>query len=85
MEQQRFANEMTGGVIGNGMAGESAKKKYLCYWYGLVLNQQVIVRIFKKSTIVKGHEIAKKIKQKEVDEGWKSKLAGARTCWCCLH
>ena len=34
MEQQRFANEMTGGVIGNGMAGESiyeGKMKDLVY------------------------------------------------------
>jgi hypothetical protein len=162
MEQQRFANEMTGGVIGNGMAGESVEEAYDPYdeadiWYrfdsesqklkqrsfnhadirlaksqgwsespnqamraygyfpskfkpnqfvkkgpdgkwisvtpyGVTENKKVNPYAvgmaqamkstgdkppLKKSTIVKGHEIAKKIKQKELDEGWKSKLAGA--------
>lgn len=79
MEQQRFANEMTGGVIGNGMAGESAKKKINPYAIGMAqaMKSTGDKPPLKKSTIVKGHEIAKKIKQKEVDEGWKSKLAGA--------
>jgi hypothetical protein len=161
MEQQRFANEMTGGVIGNGMAGESVEEAYdpndeSDVWYQFDPDSKKILRKFirhtqthlaksqgwsespdqamrvygyfpskfkpnqfvkkgpdgkwisvtpvseakkkvnpyavgmaqamkstgdkpplKKSTIVKGHEIAKKIKQKELDEGWKSKLAGA--------
>jgi hypothetical protein len=79
MEQQRFANEMTGGVIGNGMAGESAKKKINPYAIGMAqaMKSAGDKPPLKKSTIVKGHEIAKKIKQKELDEGWKSKLAGA--------
>jgi hypothetical protein len=79
MEQQRFANEMTGGVIGNGMAGESVKKKANPYAVGMAqaMKSTGDKPPLKKSTIVKAHEIAKKIKKKEVDEGWKSKLAGA--------
>ena len=160
MEQQRFANEMTGGVIGNGMAGESVEEAYdpndeSDVWYKFDSDSKKILRKFirhtqthlaksqgwsespdqamrahgyfpskfkpnqfvkkgsdgkwisvtpvseakkkvnpyavgmaqamkstgdkpplKKSTIVKAHAIAKKIKG-EVDEGWKSKLAGA--------
>jgi len=161
MEQQRFANEMTGGVIGNGMAGESVEEAYdpndeSDVWYQFDPSSKKIVKKFirhtqthlaksqgwsespeqamrvygyfpskfkpnqfvkkgpdgkwtsvtpvyeakkkvnpyaigmaqamkstgdkpplKKSTIVKAHEIAKKIKQKELDEGLKGKLAGA--------
>ena len=79
MEQQRFANEMTGGVIAGGMANEGAKKKVNPYAIGMAqaMKSTGDRPPLKKSTIVKGHEIAKKIKQKEVDEGWKSKLAGA--------
>ena len=79
MEQQRFANEMTGGVIGNGMAGESVKKKANPYAVGMAqaMKSTGDKPPLKKSTIVKAHEIAKKIKQKELDEGLKGKLAGA--------
>lgn len=161
MEQQRFANEMTGGVIGNGMAGESVEEAYDPYdeadiWYRFDSESQKLKRRsfkhadirsaksqgwqespeqamraygyfpskfkpnqfvkkgpdgkwtsvtpvseakkkvnpyavgmaqamkstgdkppLKKSTIVKGHKIAKKIKGEDLDEGWKSKLAGA--------
>ena len=79
MEQQRFANEMTGGVIGNGMAGESSKKKANPYAIGMAqaMKSTGDKPPLKKSTIVKAHEIAKKIKQKELDEGLKGKLAGA--------
>jgi hypothetical protein len=79
MEQQRFANEMTGGVIGNGMANESAKKKVNPYAVGMAqaMKSTGDKPPLKKSTIVKGHEIAKKIKGEDLEEGWKSKLAGA--------
>jgi len=161
MEQQRFANEMTGGVIGNGMAGESIEEAYdpndeSDVWYQFDPSSKKILKKFirhtqthlaksqgwsespnqamraygyfpskfkpnqfvkkgpdgkwtsvtpvseakkkvnpyavgmsqamkstgdkpplKKSTIVKGHEIAKKIKGEDLEEDWRSKLAGA--------
>lgn len=78
-EHQAIQNEMTGGVIGNGMAGESATKKVNPYAVGMsqAMKSTGDKPPLKKSTIVKGHHIAKKIKQQDVEEGWKSKLAGA--------
>jgi hypothetical protein len=78
-EHQAIQNEMTGGVIGNGMAGESATKKVNPYAVGMsqAMKSAGDNPPLKKSTIVKGHHIAKKIKQQDIEEGWKNKLAGA--------
>jgi hypothetical protein len=88
-EHQSMQNEMTGGVVAAGgiaegpkvyrMTSENAKKKVNPYAVGMsqAMKSTGDKPPLKKSTIVKGHKIAKKIKGEDLEEGWKSKLAGA--------